>query len=89
MHEYNAIYVHWCINYLTKLQAVDFLKKAKSRLKKTTKWCDQKEAGDSYIFLCDNLRPIVLPEQIIDGQRWRTREEMETLFRDAGLKIQH
>ena len=88
-YHYDAIYIHWGIGYITRVQGIDFLRKAKSMLKKASKCCDQKGAGDSYIFLCDNLRPVVLPEQILDGQRWSTKEELEAMFDEAGLKIKH
>ena len=73
---YNAIFIHWCIGYLDRPQAINFLKKARSKLKKATKCCGLKTIGDSYIFLFDNLRPVLLPEQTLDGQRWRTQEEL-------------
>ena len=54
--KYDAIYVHWCINYLTKEKAIAFLKEAKNSLRRDTAGKNEKAVSDSYIFLLDNVR---------------------------------
>ena len=86
-HEYDAIFLHWCIGYPTEEKAIKFLKEAKSKLKGNKYGKDGIFCGNSYIFLLDNLRDEDERLKSEKGQTIRNQEELETMFDKAGLTI--
>ena len=53
--KYSAIYVRWCLGYLTKDEQIDFLKRAKAHLDNLPGRYTREEGPPSYIFVLDNV----------------------------------
>ena len=61
-HFYDAVFIHFSINFITIVKAIKFLIETKNRLKKKTWHNVSKGTGDSYIFLLDNVRSDIFEE---------------------------
>ena len=54
-YTFNAIYIKWCLGYLSKYDQIEFLRKAKKALKNPLKRYNRFEGPASYIIILENI----------------------------------
>ena len=86
-YKYNAIYMRWCIGYLSEEEQITWLKKAKMALDnpKGTRY-GRKSPPPSFIFVLDNVdERVKRDEAVYRNQKVESRVYYEALWLKAGL----
>ena len=72
--------MRWCIGYLSKDEAIAFLKKAKDHLYKKPIESTRSHFPSSYIIVIDNVLEPGKKEKIKRGQTIRTKKQLTKIF---------
>ena len=84
---YNGIFIIWAIGYLMREELVAFLRRAKSRLMPGSAVVTRRSVPESFIFILDNVFDYTVTAEMLNGQMLRTRQELESIFKEANLAI--
>ena len=82
-----AIFIVWCVGYLSRPDLVTFLRVAKTRLVEHLGGTCRNNPPESFIFVLDNILDEAEDSYVIKGQRVRSKTELESIFVEAGLII--
>ena len=84
---YDGIFLVWVAGYLSYMDLVAFLKTAKQHLAGQNRSPSKRATPGAFIFVLDSvLAPLELPVTL-KGQRVRSEEKFEDIFKKAGLTI--
>ena len=86
-YKYDGIFMVWCAGYLTKPQLIDFLMEAKVHLQDNGSRISRHSPPSSFIFVLDNILDGKEKSNEWKGQRLRHQNNLESIFKDAGLII--
>ena len=84
---YDAIFLRWCIGYLSDDALKDFLWKAKWALDNLAAPCTRNRKPTAFIFVLDTVAPAGTTLGPFKGQLVRNQGALEQLFNEAGLLI--
>ena len=85
--DYNAIFMVWVSGYLSNIDLVEFLKRAKTRLKTAAGPSRRKSKPGSFIILFDNVLAEGKKREPEKGQQFRTETRFEKIFKEASLFV--
>ena len=84
---YSAIFLIWCIGYLSDKELIVFLKRAGAHLMKGENKQTRNFLPESFIIVLDNVAPPCTTLGPFVNQIVRNEMAIETIFKEAGLII--
>ena len=82
---YSAIYMVWCVGYLSRPLLIAFLAGAKAYLLADKFRTSRNKAPSSFIFVLDNVLKDDEDSYMSEGQLLRRKSELESIFARANL----